>query len=519
MKDKKIIKGALATAFVFGSLSGVTGCAITDKLKGEKGDIGLTPVVTIGNNGNWFVDGVDTGVKAQGEKGEDVNVPKYDITYDYQVIGAGGIYENFKTGQNVTSLEWVTDLPVPKEEYASDFDGWYIEGTDIRVEKYDFIGGNVTLVDKWKKYPIAPSGLYQNGQIAMSWEEIIETHPEAFTDQGDIKGSVYADQSAFKDLEGELVINASIAIGERAFSQCNGLTAIVISQASVSREAFINCDNVKSIFLTNSNFEKSVFDNCNRLENVVVLEGVREISESMFVSCYNLKSISMATGVEEIEKSAFLGTSITSIELPSSLKVIGESAFRNLPITEIILPIGLKTIGERAFEGTKISTIHIPASVTSIGARALSSSTLEKITVSQDNQNYSSPVGIMLDKELNTLVAFPAAIDDFGIGNPVRFTTTIASYAFYNCFNVFEVIVSEGAQFEENAFYNCEFKSVQFDVMVSESEIVDSHLLDLATSVYVKDGLVVDDLDYLNNNFTKQATSPVQGYSLWTRNS
>ena len=44
-------------------------------IKGDPGDNGHTPVITIGNNGNWFVDDVDTGIKAQGVKGDDGLTP------------------------------------------------------------------------------------------------------------------------------------------------------------------------------------------------------------------------------------------------------------------------------------------------------------------------------------------------------------------------------------------------------------------------------------------------------------
>ena len=44
-------------------------------IKGDPGDNGHTPVITIGNNGNWFVDDVDTGIKAQGAKGDDGLTP------------------------------------------------------------------------------------------------------------------------------------------------------------------------------------------------------------------------------------------------------------------------------------------------------------------------------------------------------------------------------------------------------------------------------------------------------------
>ena len=52
--------------------------------KGEPGNDGHTPVVTIGENGHWFVDGVDTGVKANGEDG--VSVVKTEIDENGDLI-------------------------------------------------------------------------------------------------------------------------------------------------------------------------------------------------------------------------------------------------------------------------------------------------------------------------------------------------------------------------------------------------------------------------------------------------
>ncbi len=42
----------------------------TQGIQGLPGQDGHTPVITIGTNGNWYVDGIDTNIKAQGEKGE-----------------------------------------------------------------------------------------------------------------------------------------------------------------------------------------------------------------------------------------------------------------------------------------------------------------------------------------------------------------------------------------------------------------------------------------------------------------
>ncbi len=59
--------------------------------KGGKGDDGHTPVVSIGSNGNWYIDGKDTGTKAQGNAGHTPSV----------TIGADGYWyvDGVKTGQ------------------------------------------------------------------------------------------------------------------------------------------------------------------------------------------------------------------------------------------------------------------------------------------------------------------------------------------------------------------------------------------------------------------------------------
>ena len=41
-----------------------------DSIKGDKGDDGHSPVITIGDNGNWFIDGTDTGKASKGDKGD-----------------------------------------------------------------------------------------------------------------------------------------------------------------------------------------------------------------------------------------------------------------------------------------------------------------------------------------------------------------------------------------------------------------------------------------------------------------
>ena len=60
-----------------------------DGSNGSDGNGGKSPVLTIGGNGNWFVDGVDTGVSAkgpQGDPGKDGATPTVEIKNGYWVI-------------------------------------------------------------------------------------------------------------------------------------------------------------------------------------------------------------------------------------------------------------------------------------------------------------------------------------------------------------------------------------------------------------------------------------------------
>ena len=53
---------------------------------GKDGEDGHTPIINIGENGNWFIDGIDTEVSAKGEKGEDGYTPKITIQNGYWYI-------------------------------------------------------------------------------------------------------------------------------------------------------------------------------------------------------------------------------------------------------------------------------------------------------------------------------------------------------------------------------------------------------------------------------------------------
>ena len=91
-------------------------------IQGEPGEDGHTPVITIGENGNWYIDGEDTGVLAegvqgpQGESGED-GVDGEDGLSAYE------IYIKYHPEYTGTEEEWLEDLVNGdlREEYKITF--------------------------------------------------------------------------------------------------------------------------------------------------------------------------------------------------------------------------------------------------------------------------------------------------------------------------------------------------------------------------------------------------------------
>ncbi len=62
--------GTTSTFVVSNGKDGEDGKPGEQGIQGEPGADGHTPVITVGSNGNWFVDGLDSGVSAKGEKGD-----------------------------------------------------------------------------------------------------------------------------------------------------------------------------------------------------------------------------------------------------------------------------------------------------------------------------------------------------------------------------------------------------------------------------------------------------------------
>ncbi|MDR1787232.1 MAG: leucine-rich repeat protein [Treponema sp.] len=140
------------------------------------------------------------------------------------------------------------------------------------------------------------------------------------------------------------------AIGDGAFTRCDGLTSVSIPRkvTSIGSRAFAGCTGLSSVKVPNS---------------------VTVIGDYAFSGCDWLSAVSIGSGVTSIEAGAFSKcTKLSSVSIGKSVTKIGNSAFSECTgLVSLVIPDSVTSIERGAFNGcTGLVSITIPASVTGI---------------------------------------------------------------------------------------------------------------------------------------------------------
>ena len=206
----------------------------------------------------------------------------------------------------------------------------------------------------------------------------------------------------------KIVIESGVTeIGCSAFTDCTSLTDVVIpdSVTCIDNSAFLRCTNLSEISLPDSviRLGSGVFEDCTNLKSVRLPQNLTSIPYRFFFGCARLKSIS----------------------LPDSVTQIGEAAFgfcdlQEQVVQEIVSSDNITFIGSRAFEGNKnIYTVHIGKNVEYIQTETFNymstpsfndCTNLTSITVSPENQTYTSINGLLCSKDGRSLLYVPVGI-------------------------------------------------------------------------------------------------------------
>ena len=275
------------------------------------------------------------------------------------------------------------------------------------------------------------------------------------------------------------------------FINCTNLATVIIpsSITTVGGSAFGNCSNIKDVYYYGSKNEwdsitfggsNTFHTNANITYNyvgteikasgvcgtslswVLYADGNLEVTGSGAIPDYSAASnvpwnaymkdicnVIIYNGVTAIGSRAFAyASNINSVVIASTVKTINSYAFYNNSLLENIeIPDGITTIAANAFSGcTSLKEFYVPSSVTSIGTGAFNLCTaLERINVDEANTKYTSVDGVLYNKSMKQLVAYPICKADvvFEVPSTVE---GFASNAFEDNLYITNVIMSKGVK-------------------------------------------------------------------------
>lgn len=235
------------------------------------------------------------------------------------------------------------------------------------------------------------------------------------------------------------------------------------------------CDGVTAI-------GDGAFRRCKELKEVYLPEGLVSIGDESFYYCLKLDKIVLPSTLNHIGQWAFRACRrlLNDVHLPETLTDIANDAFEKAPCSSKFA--GLTYVGGHLIaadmsvkdnidirEGTVVITdgtfndcpdvtsITIPASVERIGTDALlCGRKLFNLRAATDNERFRSVKGVLFNKDMTALIAYPAAAgaDAYCVPDGVE---TVCEHAFFYAKNLKTICLSEGVKtLGAGAVSNCE---------------------------------------------------------------
>ena len=302
-----------------------------------------------------------------------------------------------------------------------------------------------------KAYDIAPWGLFENvsslaDNLKYSFDDSNKTCAVIGYEGDKPKGHLF-----IPPIKNEYTV---IAIGDKAFQGCPGLTVVDIpnSVTTIGDWAFVDCTGLTSIVIPNSvkTIGSGAFRGCSGLTAIYMPNSVTTIGKSAFELCSGLTSIVIPNSVTSIGNEAFSGCkNIQSVTYDAEDPITADkSVFDENVYSNATLYIPEKTINKTS----EILPWSLFENVKSLASLTLTFTKTSDTTAAVTGFNSEVPVSVAIpetitleDSELPLAVTAITASAFQGNSNLLEIEipqsiTSIGSAAFKNCKNLRKVI-------------------------------------------------------------------------------
>lgn len=413
-----------------------------------EGQDGSTPQITIGSNGNWFINGEDTGESA-------VNLDYYTVNLDLN----GGTVEDMMSFQDTYTVReghTIPELPIPTKD-SFEFLGWYtgLDQTSDRFTTTTQVYSDLTLTAvyrslaedtytiKWVNYdgtelevdndvlygtipnydseiPTKPSDFRFSYEFA-DWSPAVEPAskdvvyvaqfkeiPLQYTITYELNGHgklvepvnvvTYGDALQYPELDKTDIVDLAFDGWYLDAEFQNRVSFPYYPQSNTTLYAkWVAID--EGLFSTYSNYDgtctiRSFFGTDAEYETIAIPSTINGETvtgiDNAFQNNKQIKNIILPETIQNINDNAFRNSSLESINLPTSVIEIGNNALencQNLKLDMTALP-NLERVGDYAFYQTNITNFNFAEStnLNYIGSNAFSSTHLEQVDLYNANQ-------------------------------------------------------------------------------------------------------------------------------------
>ena len=187
------------------------------------------------------------------------------------------------------------------------------------------------------------------------------------------------------------------------------------------------------------------YDYRDQITEVCVEEGITKVGNGAFTEFKALETATLPESLIEIGSNAFTGCeNIKRIVVPGNVEKIGTAVFSDCSaLEEIVLPDSVSIMETQAIAFCPaLKEITLPKSLESVTGELFRGDTgLQAINISEDSEYFTSVNGVLFNKDMTELIAYPPGLETGFYAVPDG-VTKIGTWAFNECI-INEIVISD----------------------------------------------------------------------------